>query len=68
MFLLTLIQLQSPPSELALSSEPEFEDVENVSALIRSSSSVILEGGVLMKTLDIFGSSLSCTDCWYFAY
>ena len=36
MFLLTLVQLQSAPSELALSSEPEFEDTENVSALPRS--------------------------------
>ena len=36
MFLLTLIQLQSAPSALALSSETELEDAENVSALPRS--------------------------------
>jgi uncharacterized membrane protein len=36
MFLLTLVQLQSTPSELASSSETELEDVENVNALPRS--------------------------------
>lgn len=36
MFLLTLIQLQSAPFELALNSETELEDEENVSALPRS--------------------------------
>ena len=36
MFLITLVQLQSVPSEIALSSETEFEDAENVSALPRS--------------------------------
>ena len=36
MFLLTLVQLQSVPSDLALNSETESEDVENVSALPRS--------------------------------
>ena len=35
-FLLTLVQLQSVPSDLALSSETESEDVEDVSALPRS--------------------------------
>lgn len=36
MFLLTLVQLQSAPSELALSSETDLGDAENVSALPRS--------------------------------
>ena len=36
MFLLTLVQLQSVPSDLALNSETESEDVEDVSALPRS--------------------------------
>ena len=36
MFLLTLIQLQSAPPELAFSTETELEDAENVNALPRS--------------------------------
>ena len=36
MFLITLVQLQSVPSGSVLSSETEFEDAENVSALPRS--------------------------------
>jgi uncharacterized membrane protein len=36
LFLLTLVQLQSAPSEFVSGSETEFEDAENVSALPRS--------------------------------